>query len=120
VTAVVRKSLQLALAYAAVFTDCLGVGANAVEFVRTNLTICGYLMKNSNREQALKLALSIDEVVVVSGLGRTLIFAEIKTGRLTARKCGRRTVILHEEVERWLGSLPTSVPPVLNAKSCSI
>jgi hypothetical protein len=77
-------------------------------------------MKLSNHEQASKLALSIEDAVAASGLGRTLIFAEIKSGRLTARKCGRRTVILHTEMERWLDSLPTSVPHILDTKSPSV
>lgn len=77
-------------------------------------------MKHSNREQASKLALSIEDAVAASGLGRTLIFAEIKLGRLTARKCGRRTVILHTEMERWLDSLPTSMPLVPDTNSPSV
>jgi hypothetical protein len=49
-----------------------------------------------------RLAYSISEVVQTSGLGRTLVFAEIKAGRLIARKCGRRTVILDEDLRQWL------------------
>jgi hypothetical protein len=61
------------------------------------------------REQRLqKLAFSINDVVAVSGVGRTLVFAEIKLGRLVARKCGRRTIILQTDLRDWLNSLPSS------------
>ena len=42
-------------------------------------------------------ALSIADVCRESGLGRTLIFSEIRAGKLVARKCGRRTLILKED-----------------------
>jgi hypothetical protein len=51
-------------------------------------------------------ALSIAQVCRESGLGRTLIFAEIKSGRLVARKCGRRTLILKEDLLKWRSTLP--------------
>jgi hypothetical protein len=57
-----------------------------------------------------KLAHSIAQLVEVSGLGRSFIYEEIKAGRLVARKAGRRTLVLHEDAERWLGSLPTHQP----------
>jgi excisionase family DNA binding protein len=57
-----------------------------------------------------KLALSIAELVEVSGLGRSFIYEEIKAGHLVARKAGRRTLILHEDAESWLTSLPTHQP----------
>jgi hypothetical protein len=61
------------------------------------------------REQRFqKLAFSINDVVAVSGVGRTLVFAEIKLGRLVARKCGRRTIILQTDLQDWLNSLPSS------------
>jgi hypothetical protein len=51
-------------------------------------------------------ALSIADVCRESGLGRTLIFAEIRAGKLVARKCGRRTLILKEDLMKWLQTLP--------------
>jgi hypothetical protein len=59
-----------------------------------------------NDQKFSKLALSISEVVRASGVGRTLVFAEIKAGRLIAHKCGRRTLILEEDYLRWLRALP--------------
>jgi hypothetical protein len=54
-----------------------------------------------------KLALSIADAVRLSGIGRTVIFAEIRRGRLVARKCGRRTVILSDDLTLWLRALPS-------------
>lgn len=46
------------------------------------------------------------ETAAVAGVGRTLIFAEIKAGRLKARKVGRRTVIAGADIRAWLDALP--------------
>jgi excisionase family DNA binding protein len=51
-------------------------------------------------------ALSISEVCKISGLGKTTVYAAIKRGHLVARKCGRRTVILHEDLIEFLRNLP--------------
>jgi excisionase family DNA binding protein len=50
--------------------------------------------------------MSIEEAARFLGIGRSLTYAEIKSGRLKARKVGRRTIILHEDAERYLRSLP--------------
>ena len=51
-------------------------------------------------------ALSIAEVSTVSGLGRTKIYEAIGAGSLRARKCGKRTLILPEDLREFLTSLP--------------
>lgn len=51
-------------------------------------------------------ALSIDEVLKATGLGRTKIYELINSGELKARKCGRRTIIPVAELEGWIESLP--------------
>jgi hypothetical protein len=43
-------------------------------------------------------------------VGKTLTYAEIKAGRLRARKVGFKTVILHEDSEAWARSLPEVTP----------
>ncbi|MER9169508.1 helix-turn-helix domain-containing protein [Mesorhizobium australicum] len=53
-----------------------------------------------------KFGLTIDEAVDCSGIGRTKIFEAIKHGKLTARKAGRRTIILSEELAEFLKALP--------------
>jgi len=42
----------------------------------------------------------------ISGLGRTTIYAALKSGALSARKCGRRTLILADDLEAFLQKLP--------------
>jgi hypothetical protein len=54
----------------------------------------------------LPRAYSIDSVVEICGLGRTSVYGEIKAGRLVARKCGRRTLVIDEDLQRWLETLP--------------
>lgn len=51
-------------------------------------------------------ALSIIDFCRWAAIGRTAAYEELKSGRLRARKCGRRTIIPMTEAERWLTSLP--------------
>ena len=60
-----------------------------------------------NKIQAI--ALSIPEVVSITGIGRTSLYAAIKAKALVARKCGKRTIILQSDLITWLNSLPASV-----------
>jgi excisionase family DNA binding protein len=57
-----------------------------------------------------RLAYSPDEATKVSGVGRTLIFQEIREGRLVARKIGRRTIITADDLQAWLKTLPEKRP----------
>jgi hypothetical protein len=41
-------------------------------------------------------------------IGRTRAFEELRSGRLLARRIGRRSLITIEDAEAWLKSLPTS------------
>jgi excisionase family DNA binding protein len=52
------------------------------------------------------LAHTIAEACTRSGIGRTAIYALINNGQLPARKRGRRTLILVEDLQRCLQSLP--------------
>jgi excisionase family DNA binding protein len=51
-------------------------------------------------------AYRITEVCKASGLGRTTIYAAIKSGDLSARKCGRATIVLADDLETFLRNLP--------------
>jgi excisionase family DNA binding protein len=42
-------------------------------------------------------------------VGRTKAYQEINEGRLRAVKCGKRTLILPDDYEQWLKSLPPVV-----------
>ena len=64
--------------------------------------------KYAAREAAQLLerrAYTIDEAVLVSGVGRTSIYEVIKKGELRAVKRGRRTLILTDDLERFLTQL---------------
>lgn len=54
-------------------------------------------------------AFSIPEFCQWAGIGRTLAFAEIKAGRLTVTKCGKRSLIRVADAQAWLDSLPKGV-----------
>lgn len=51
-------------------------------------------------------AFSPDEFAKRVGVGRTTVFAEIKDGRLVARKVGNRTLIVVDDAKAWLSKLP--------------
>lgn len=54
-----------------------------------------------------KLAYSVEAAAKASHVGRTLIYAELKSGRLRAKKIGRRTIITAEALAEWLNALPS-------------
>lgn len=51
-------------------------------------------------------AFSPDEFAKRHGIGRTTVIAEIKNGRLIAKKIGKRTLISTDDGKAWLASLP--------------
>lgn len=53
-----------------------------------------------------KLAYHIDEAVEAGAGSRSEIYEALRYGKLTAKKRGRRTIILREELSRYLASLP--------------
>jgi len=53
-------------------------------------------------------ALSIAEAGAIAGLGRTKIYQAISEGKLRARKCGKRTLVLRDDLREFLASLPTA------------
>lgn len=66
------------------------------------------MLRITNFDNDTKAALSVAEFCTIFGIGRTALYEELKTGRLKARKCGRRTLIPRSEGERWLESLPSA------------
>ena len=62
-------------------------------------------MRNSIQDLGRE-ALSISETCAVTGLGRTKLYEAISSGRLTARKFGKRTLILKSDLLAFLSSLP--------------
>lgn len=55
-----------------------------------------------------KFTYSVPEAVTMTGISRSLLYVEIAAGRLRARKLGRRTVILREDLQAFLKALPTA------------
>ena len=62
------------------------------------------------QRRARQRAMSIAEFCTRYGLGRTTVYEEIKSGRLRARKCGKRTLITDDDGEDWLRCLPMVAP----------
>jgi excisionase family DNA binding protein len=54
-----------------------------------------------------RAAFSIPEVMSMTGLGRDKVYAVINEGLLAARKCGRRTLIMATDLQKFLEALPT-------------
>lgn len=53
-----------------------------------------------------KLALSIEDAIEASSIGRTSIYEDIAAGKLRARKRGRSTIILTVDLAEYLAALP--------------
>jgi excisionase family DNA binding protein len=53
-----------------------------------------------------KLAFTVNETSVRTGLGRDGVYEAIREGKLLARKYGRRTLILQSDLDRFLATLP--------------
>lgn len=51
-------------------------------------------------------AYSVEAFCELYHVGRTYAYAEIKAGRLRARKAGRRTIVLAPDAEAWANALP--------------
>jgi excisionase family DNA binding protein len=56
------------------------------------------------------LAYSIAEACSVARAGRTALYEAIRSGALRAVKRGRRTIVLADDLRRYLESLPAFEP----------
>ena len=55
-----------------------------------------------SRQRAMSIAAFCERY----GPGRTKAYEEIRSGRLRARKMGKRTIITEDDAEDWLQRLP--------------
>lgn len=53
-----------------------------------------------------KIAMTVNEAVSYSGIGRTKLYDLVKEGKLTPKKLGTRTLILTDELDAYVRSLP--------------
>jgi len=56
-----------------------------------------------------KHGLTIQEACTCSGIGKTKLYEAINSGKLKARKAGKRTLILSDDLRDYLSSLPLMV-----------
>lgn len=54
------------------------------------------------------LAFTLEQAGLVSGIGRSAVCIAVRDGRLAARKCGRRTLVLREDLRAFLTALPVA------------
>ena len=52
------------------------------------------------------ISVTIPQAVAMTGLGRSSIYRLLKEKKLTARKAGKRTLLLTSEIEEFIRSLP--------------
>ena len=55
-----------------------------------------------------RYAMTLPEAVQFSGLGRTRLYSLAAEGRISFKKCGKRTLILAEDLKRLIESLPAA------------
>ena len=53
-----------------------------------------------------RFALTIQEAVQFSGLGRTRLYALAAEGRISFKKCGKRTLVLVDDIKQLIAELP--------------
>jgi len=57
--------------------------------------------------EAAELAYSLPEFCRRAKIGRTKLYEEVRAGRLTVRKLGKKNIVTAEEGRRYLETLPT-------------
>jgi excisionase family DNA binding protein len=63
------------------------------------------------------LAHSVLQACAIARSGRTTLYQAIRSGALRAVKRGRRTLILDDDLRRWVQSLPSIEVKSLNQSS---
>ncbi len=55
-----------------------------------------------------KTAYTVNEITKEIGIGRSKLYAEMAEGKLKARKIGKKTIFLAEDVQAYLSNLPVA------------
>lgn len=53
----------------------------------------------------MQLLYSIDDVIAATGIGRTKLYQIISSGELSAKKHGKRTYVLREDLDTFIANL---------------
>jgi hypothetical protein len=57
-----------------------------------------------------RVAYDIKGACIASSIGRTSLYKAMGSGELVARKMGKKTVILHDDLHRFVNALPHLAP----------
>jgi excisionase family DNA binding protein len=60
----------------------------------------------AERPRARQRTMTVNEFCALYGVGRSKAYEEINSGRLRARKAGKRTIVGGGDAETWFASLP--------------
>ena len=74
--------------------------------ITTDLQAAAHCGDEAEREHLFPCAYRIPDVCKITALGRTSIYAAIKSGELIARRWHRRTIVLAEDLATFLNNLP--------------
>jgi predicted DNA-binding transcriptional regulator AlpA len=53
----------------------------------------------------MQFSYAINEIPAITGLGRTMIYEYMNSGKLKSRKIGKRRIVLKEDLENFLKNL---------------
>ena len=64
-------------------------------------------------QKRMAVGLTVLEAARSAGVGRSTIYEELASGRLKAKKLGRRTIITEQAVAEWMAGLPAYRSPAI-------